>query len=208
MKVTQLLAAALGRKDEQPNIELAEQIVAQSDHVAIEELILTLADRKLQNDCIKVLYEIGARAPELIAPHLSTFADLLKHKNNRLIWGAMIAIDSLAHTIPQEVAENLLAIVDATDAGSVITKDHGVGILAKMSCMNSHSSTSWPLLLEQLRKCVPKQLPMYAEKSMVAVSAGNKAEFGAILQNRLPELEKASQVKRIEKVMRKLEKLQ
>jgi len=65
MTVIDKLATTLGRKDEVPNQILAEQIVSAKDREAVEELVENLfnRDRRIQSDCIKVLYEIGAANP-------------------------------------------------------------------------------------------------------------------------------------------------
>ncbi len=51
------LARSLGRKDEQPNIDLAENLVSRPDRAAITELAdaLTSKSRAVQGDAIKVL---------------------------------------------------------------------------------------------------------------------------------------------------------
>jgi hypothetical protein len=58
--------------------------------------------------------------------------------------------------------------------------------------------------MEQLKFCPAKQLPQYAEKSVIAISDSNKQAFVELLEKRMKELEKDSQKKRIEKVLRKL----
>ena len=58
--------------------------------------------------------------------------------------------------------------------------------------------------MEQLKKCEPKQLPMYAERTLPIINAKNKNEFVNLLNERIIELNKESQKKRIEKVLKKL----
>lgn len=60
------------RKDEEPNIKLAEVIVASNNKAAIKELIHCLhhQNKGIRHDCIKVLYEIGNRKPVLIAAYV------------------------------------------------------------------------------------------------------------------------------------------
>src|SRR6266513_422108 len=97
MTVLDKLATALNRRDEVPNQELAKEIVRSNDRRAVKELIENLAhkDKNIQSDCIKVLYEVGEREPALIAPYYNEFGKLLDSKNNRLVWGAMTALDSI-----------------------------------------------------------------------------------------------------------------
>ena len=94
MNVIDKLASSLNRRDEVPNQELAKQIAVKKDKKAVAELIeyLNNKSKDIQNDCIKVLYEVGKINPALIADYAKNFIALLDHKNNRLQWGAMTAI--------------------------------------------------------------------------------------------------------------------
>jgi len=65
------LSCSLGKTDEEPNIELAECLCENNDKIGIKEIVdgLNGKDKAIANDCIKVLYEIGERRPELIADY-------------------------------------------------------------------------------------------------------------------------------------------
>lgn len=65
-----LLASSLGKRNEQPNIAHAEDIVRNNNPGAIDELMGLLKGKALRQDAIKVLYEIGERRPELITEYL------------------------------------------------------------------------------------------------------------------------------------------
>ena len=201
------LATSLGRRDDKPNQELAKEIAVSHDRDAVTELIALLKtskDKRIQSDCLKTLYEIGYVQPELIAPHIPVFVDLLNSKNNRLVWGAMIALDTISQVRPKEIFAHLPTILEATDKGSVITKDHGIGILIHLSAVPEFENTAFDLLMEQLRKCAAKQLPLYAERCLPVIHEKNKERFLSLLKARLHELPRESQKKRIEKVMRTL----
>lgn len=202
------LASAFGSKDEAPNIALAKAVATSGDTAAVQALVEHLKHKNsaVQSDCIKVLYEIGVLKPQLIAPYLDIFLDLLPHKNNRLQWGAMTALDSIAAVRPEAVYDRLPEIMDAADKGSVITRDHAVGILIKLLALPEYSDAAFTLLLEQLQKCPSNQLPMYAEQALPAVSGSQKNAFGKALLSRLGDFEKASKRSRVEKVLKKLEK--
>ena len=88
MTIIDKLASSLNRRDEVPNIELAKQIFTKDDAKAVKELIDNLSNKNkdIQNDCIKVIYEIGERNPALIATYIKDFLVLLSSKNNRLQW--------------------------------------------------------------------------------------------------------------------------
>ena len=210
MSVIEKLATSLGRKDDVPNQELAKEIAETNDKAAVSELIeilKTTNNKKIKSDCIKTLYEIGYLKPEFISDYYQYFLELLKNKNNRLVWGAMIALKTISNIKPKEICENLTEILDATENGSVITNDNGISILINLSKVKEYFEDTFPLLLEQLRKCEPKQLPMYAERTLPIINAKNKIEFINLMNERMNELNKESQKKRIEKVLKKLMKL-
>ena len=207
MSILNKLASSLGRKDNVPNQELAKEITNSNDYNSIAELVEILRDtkdKKIQSDCIKTLYEVGYIKPELIADYYKYFLKLLKSKNNRLVWGAMIALNTISKIKPKEIYENLIEILNATDKGSVITKDNGIGILINLGSKKEYAKDMFPLLIEQLRKSEAKQLPMYAERTLPIINETNKNEFICLLAERIKELEKESQKKRIEKVFKKL----
>jgi len=210
MKAIELLASSLGRNDDLPNQQLADEIIKGKKSDWVNELVehLNHKDKSIQSDCIKVLYEIGERgAPELIAPYCTAFVQLLKSKNNRLVWGAMLALDMITPLKPKEINDHLPFIMEAIDKGSTITIDHGVGILAKLTAQQKYSSIAEPLLLEQLTRCPFKQLPMYLEKSVIAINPSNKAKFMKLIESRYRELDKDSQKKRVNKIVSKMQKM-
>lgn len=207
MNAKDLLATSLGRRDDEPNQCLAELIIQTGNMQWVEELVTLLKgrDKNIQSDCIKVLYEIGERGfGEMIAPYVFTFIGLLESQNNRLVWGAMTALDSIAFLKPVELFENDEAIVRAITNGSVITTDHGVGILAKLCSIKNYQEKILPKLIGQLAKCPIKQFPMYVEKSDLAMNKETKEDFISIIEIRYDDLEKDSQRKRIDKSLRKL----
>jgi hypothetical protein len=208
MSAIKLLASSQHRRDDNPNQTLAVKIIKSKRTDWVKELVDNLKnfDRNIQNDCIKVLYEIGERgSAALIAPYYNEFGELLASRNNRLVWGAMTALDTIADISPERIIGLLPQIVKAIDEGSVITVDHGVSILARLAGIDKYAKKVFPLLLIQLNRCPAKQLPMYAEKSLVAINASNKKQFLRLLEERSSELENSSQKKRIEKVVKKIE---
>lgn len=206
MSILNKLASVLGHRDETPNIALAKAIAASADVQAVNELVENLANKliSVQSDCIKVLYEIGEVKPDLIAPHIEKFVELLKSKNNRLAWGAMSALDSVCGVAPGTTHQYLPQIIAAADTGTVITRDHAVGILNKLMAHGKYASDAFSLLLEQLRKCPTNQLPMYAENAAPVINPADKPEFVKTLSERLEEIEKESKRARLLKVIKKM----
>lgn len=203
MDVITKLATSLDRKDEIPNQELARDLVAKQDKDGIRQLVALLShtDKRIQSDCIKVLYEIGAIAPELIADHGPDFLKLLKSKNNRLQWGGMAALDAMTASNPAFIYDALTAIIDAAEKGSVITKDHTVNILVQLCAIPLYAEDTFALLMEQLLRSPVNQLPMYAERSLPIIRTDFRKQFLGVLETRLPDVEKASKRKRLERVM-------
>lgn len=209
MSVLSKLASALGRRDEVPNQELARQIAQSRDAEAIRELVDHLSDKSkdIRYDCIKVLYEAGRIHPDLIVDHARKFIPLLQSKDNRMQWGAMTALAEIVREKPDGIFEHLPAILDAAAKGSVITKDQAVQVLVHLCKNEDTAAQAFPLLIEQLAGAATNQLPMYAEQAAPVVRAKDKTLFIETLRSRLDEVEKESKKQRIEKVIRKLDRI-
>ncbi|MDF1547089.1 MAG: hypothetical protein P1P88_04670 [Bacteroidales bacterium] len=204
MSIINLLSSSLGVRNDIPNQKLALEIAESENINALEELVENLQsnkDKKIQSDCIKVLYEIGYLKPEIISAYLPVFVKVAGGKNNRLIWGCMIAINCITDIYPDKVYQFLSEIIEVIDKGSVITKDAGVGILAKLATLKEYSEDCFPLLLEQIKFCPDNQLGQYAEKALPCINSENKQGYIAILNSRLLLLEKESQKKRLKKIL-------
>ena len=203
MELIQKLASALGRRDEEPNIHLAHQLALAKDKKSIQTLVnfLNTKPKAIQNDCVKVLYEIGVLHPELIQPHLETFVRLLQSKNNRLVWGAMTAIATISKIDKKGVSIFLGEIMKAADKGSVITKDSTVNVLIQLCNGPDSAALSLPLLKEMISHAPVNQLPMYAEKALAVMRVQDRSDFMHILEKRAEEEMKESKRKRVQKVL-------
>tara|TARA_R110000787_G_scaffold41071_1_gene101564 strand:+ start:616 stop:1245 length:630 start_codon:yes stop_codon:yes gene_type:complete len=209
MTVINQLSSSLGQKGNDANITLAKEIAETEDSNAIKELVENLKnkDKKIQADCIKTLYETAYIKPDLIANYYTEFLDLLSSKNNRLVWGGMIALATITDLKNKELFESIDLISDAVNKGSVITVDSGIEIFAKLNKHSEYQDKVENLLTEQLWKCPSKQLPQYMEKSTVSISEKNKEIYQKIINVRKAECEKESQVKRLDKVLKLIEKI-
>lgn len=208
MSVLAQLALAFQRNDEAPNEALAQRIAETGDAAAVVELVTNLknTDPAIQSDCIKVLYEVGGRRPDLIAPHALAFVDLLRSRQNRLVWGGMTALGAIAAQKADDLWAHADVIMTATEKGSAITQDWGVRVLATISAHNStYEARILPFLKAFLENCPPKDLPRHAESALVAANAGNREALATLLTARLPSL-KATGAKRVQAVIRKLGK--
>ena len=205
MTVLPKLSTSLNRRDEVPNQILAKEIVNKNDSKAVKELIENLDNksRGIQHDCIKVLYEIGERKPEMIAGYIKEFAALLDSKSNRLQWGGMSALNRITLQKPKEIYSILTKVISAADKGTVITKDNAVAILIKLCSIKQYADDAFSLLIEQLLSSPTNQLPMYAENAMPIINEKNKSVFIKTLLSRIDEIEKDTKRKRVEKVIKK-----
>ncbi len=202
------LATSLNRRDEIPNQELAKQIAMSNNKKAVKELMENLNHTKkgIQSDCIKVIYEIGVLKPKLLAVFSKELLALLDTKNNRLQWGAMIALNTITNECPNKIYNALGKIIEVANKGSVITNDNCVKILIKLCAIKEYAENAFFLLNERLKISPPNQLPMYAENALPIVNDKNKTTFTKILTARLPDMEKGTKKIRVEKVIRKLSK--
>jgi hypothetical protein len=208
MSTLQRIAYFQNRRDEVPNQELAKELATKKDRKGIGEIAENLwnKDQNVQSDCLKVLYEIGYLQPELVAPYADDFLKLLHSRNNRLVWGAMIALSTVADLQADAIYPHVEDVQHVMDQGSVITRDNGVKVLALVASQNAvYSKQIFPYLLQHLETCRPKDVPQHAEKIAVAVNARNRKQFIAVLEKRLIDLS-GSQAARVKKVIKEVEK--
>lgn len=204
MSALDKIAYALDRRDEVPNQELATALAAKKDRRGIQQIADNLwnKDKNIQSDCLKVLYEIGFINPTLIADYAPDFIKLLSGSNNRLIWGAMIGLSTVADIRADEVFKHRSEIVRAMETGSVITVDNAVKVLALAASHNSKfSGVLFPILLKHLQTCRPKDVPQHAEQSLAAINSRNKDQFVKVLEKRMIDMT-GSRAARVKKVVK------
>ncbi|HEX2696092.1 MAG TPA: hypothetical protein VHM28_00185 [Anaerolineales bacterium] len=208
MSALSRIAHFQNRRDEIPNQELARDLAAKKDKAGIREIAKHLWDKNknVQADCIKVLYEVGYINPALIAGYAEDFIKLLKSKNNRLVWGAMTALGTIAELKADLIFTHLAEIQKAMNNGSVITMDNGVQTLARVASKSDpFNKKIFPYLLNHLRTCRPKDVAQHAEKTLPAVNSSNKKKFTAVLEKRMQDLS-GSSLARVKKVIKATER--
>jgi hypothetical protein len=191
------------RRDEVPNLELARDLAAREDETGIREIADNLWNREpnICSDCIKVLYEIGYLKPDLIAPYAGDFLKLLGSRNNRLVWGGMIALSTIAGIAADQVYPHVGEIERVMERGTFITIDAGVLALSRMAATaDDRKTVLLPYLFEFLRSCRPSDVPRHAERVLMAVTARDRDEFIAVLRARTLLLTPA-QAARLKKVI-------
>jgi len=207
MTIANRLASALERNDERPNVALAEALSASPDPDAVAELagLLTTGDRKQRHDAIKVLYELGERDPEQIAPHFDIFVSLLSTRDNRMRWGTMSALAALAPIRQHELAEHLDAILAAADRGSVISKDKAMKLICDLNAVPDFNERLTPIILARLEVTAVNQVPMYAEFAAPTIAPAHKLAFRTLIEKLCDRISMPAKKKRLEKVLKKLD---
>jgi len=202
------IACLQNRRDEIPNQELARELADSEDREGIQEIADNLRnqDVNIQSDCVKVLYEVGYLKPHLIANFADDFIRLLRSRHNRLVWGGMLALSTIAGVSADVIYPHIAEIQKAMGHGSVITVDAGVLTLATLALSSDDRRREiFPYLLLHLRTCRPKDVPQHAEKIVLAVNSDYKRPFVEALERRMEDMSSV-QARRVKKVIRDAEK--
>lgn len=208
MTIASRLASALDRRDEQPNIALAEEIAASDDTVAVGELvkILKSGTRALRHDAIKAVYETAERKPELVAPHAEKFIELLNTRDNRMVWGAMSALAAIAEDRAELLMTSIDTILEAADRSSVISRDKAMALLAKLNADPRYHEILMPVIFTRLMNAAVNQTPMYAELTAPSLQPKDFPRFREVVETRMAEILQPAKKARLAKLIRKLEK--
>jgi hypothetical protein len=207
MTYIEKIAYHLGRRDEVPNQELAALLAEEENHQGIDEIASYLYDKNksIQSDCLKVLYEIGYITPQLITKYADTFIKLLDSKTNRMVWGAMIALATIAEHVPEEIWPHSEKIKELIETGSVITNVWGVKTLINLSKTGEpYYSELVDDLLRLQKECRNVDFAKRAEDMWVVMQPAHKTSYREILVERKPSLSKSAQA-RLGRVIAKLE---
>jgi hypothetical protein len=203
MSALERIAFHRGRRDEVPNQELARELAEARDTEGIREIAEHLMDvnTSVASDCIKVLYEVGYIDPSLVADYAEDFIDLLGSRQNRMVWGAMIGLWTVADQRADVIGKNLNRIFEVMGRGSVITVVSGVKALAIASSKSeNYERRILPFLLDILEECAPKHVPQHAEAMLVMVNDRTRDGIASVLESRRGELS-PTQLKRVERVL-------
>ena len=209
MSTLEKIAYYQGRRDEVPNQLLAKELAGAKDKEGIKEIAKNLhnGNKNIRSDCLKVLYEIGYLEPALIAGYVDEFLKLLKAKDNRMVWGAMIGLASIARQRPKEIWASIDDVIRITESGTIITKVWGIRTLAQVAAVDPiYRHKIFPFLINQIQTCIPRDVPTHSESILCAVDRENKAELLDIMESRCSELTSAQAV-RYRKVLKQLDRI-
>lgn len=205
MSAIEKIAYHLDRRDEVPNQELAKALVEANDVAGFDEIASYLYDKNksIASDCLKVLYEAGYIKPELVAKYVDDYLKLLRSKNNRMVWGAMIALWNIAHLEHVKIYADIDRILYLTDTGTVITHVTGIKLMGVLvSVDEKYYNHLYPILLNYLKNCRPVDFGKRVEDYMLFFSDKNKDDILAIVMERYEGLNK-SQSQRIRRALKK-----
>jgi hypothetical protein len=167
------------RRDEIPNQELAKELAETGTSEGVREIAegLSNGDPAVRSDCLKVLYD------------------------NRLVWGAMIALSTIAPLRSAVLGTRAEEIISVMRKGSVISVDNGVKVLAIVASKEPGLRKKLlQFLLDHLENCRAKDVPQHAEKILSGVDEANKTRFIKVLEARMGELTRAH-ASRVNKVI-------
>lgn len=206
MAVLGRIAFYQNRRDEVPNQELAIDLAARGDKSGIAEIAANLTNRNqnIRSDCLKVLYEVGYQKPELIADYADDFLALLDDRNNRMVWGAMIALGTIADLNPKPIRKEIDRVFKAIDSGSLITLVWGIRTVAKAAAKSpSRIRSTMPKLLRYLKTCNARDVPTHLESMLPVLSRANWSRAEEVVQSRKKEMT-TSHLTRLKKVMKQI----
>ncbi len=190
------LSCGLGRRDEVPNRELGQDVARRQDAGAVATLVELLDDPAASSPAIKALYECGYIAPALLVPHAGVFFNLLTHRKNRLVWGAMIALWCVAKADAAAAWPRRAEIMQAFDAGSVITQDAAVKALSVVALSSSGKKRVLsPWLVDALAAGRARDLPGWLPDVLPALTQKDRDRAEELVNERLDQLKPSAQKK-------------
>jgi len=209
MSVLNKIAYYQERRDEVPNQVVARELAQTQNAADIREIVDNLGNQEpnVQSDCLKVLYELGYLAPGLISEYVEEFLKLLNHRNNRMVWGGMIALSTIAGLQAEKIFPHVDEIIKTMEAGSVITNDAGIKTLIAVAARKyEYHLRIMPYLLERLANSRAVDAPRYAEIMLVAIGPDDQAEFIKIIDKWI-KASSGARLARLQKVFKQAGKI-
>ena len=204
MSYIEQISFHLNRRDEVPNQELAKSLAKDNNIIGLDEIAGYLYDKNnsIASDCLKVLYETGYIKPELTSKYVDTYLELLSSKNNRMVWGAMIALWNITSIEHEKIYAHIDLILNKIRTGSLITHVTGIKVLLVLASeKKAYYDNLYPILIDYLKECRPIDFGKRVEDYMVIISDDNKEELLEIVRSRFEGLNK-NQVSRVTKAFK------
>ncbi len=193
-------------RNETPNKELAAELAETGSKEGIREISKYMYDKNksIASDCISVLYTIGYTNPELIQDYVGDFLGFLESKINRMVWGSMIGLSTIAQFKPETIYKNIDLILKTIKEGSLITEVWGIQILVNLSlCSPKYKNDLRLVLFDYLEKCRPIDFAKRIETILPIIESPEENEIiDRIIDMKIPELSEA-QRKKLKTVLKK-----
>ncbi|WP_421764165.1 hypothetical protein [Ekhidna sp.] len=209
MPIQDQLAFALDRNDQEPNKMVAKQIVDAGGTKEVNQLISFIKSKpkqRAQSDAILALAYVGELAPALLVDEAGFLISQLSSSANRVIFGSMIGLAHIAHLQKEKLFDSLPQIIEAMDAGTVVTRDFGYRIMITLYQDDRFQEDMFLLLLEQLMKAPSNQLGQYAERLIEVLNNSHLSSLIKVLEERRNDISNEYHVKRLNKNLKKLYK--
>jgi hypothetical protein len=205
ISVVDQILATVNLPTEAPSSQIAQSIAKTQDHASLEGIfsLLSHANKKVQRNAMRVIYKLSKIDAALLKPHLEALFGLLKSKQNRMVWSAMISIDSLTEVMPEQVYERLETILSVVNKGSVIVKDHTVGVLAQLAVHKQYHEEAMVLLIDLCKDAPVNQFPTYCERIAGIISPDYIEEFKLLILSRLEEMNTERKASRLQAILKK-----
>ncbi len=186
-------------RGEEPNKELAKQLVDSNSTSGIKEISEFIYDKNksISSDCIAVLYNVGYLKPTLIAKYIDLFMDLLGSKTNRMVWGGMIALSTITNIKSDIIFSKIDYLLYVIEQGTLITQIHGINVLIKLSLKDvNYKLKLRPILFDYLKMCRPVDFGKRVELMLpVLESKEDTVAFETILNKKVSSLSDSQQKK-------------
>lgn len=209
MTLADQLASSLGERSQLPNKALGAEIVRSQDKAALNEIRELISENQklaVLGDALKVVEIMGELDSAFTKEAIDQILPLLDHPSNKIQWRAMSALSTIARHHTKLLFENVSQLIEIMNAGSVITKDHGVKIMLCLYENPSYQNTIGVLLNEQILQAPDNQLGQYAEKWSKRIDSNDLGALIRSLETRQSDLHNPSHQKRISKILKKLYK--
>jgi hypothetical protein len=206
MSILQKISFYQNQRNEIPNQKLAKELAKTANEQGIKEIAENLYNKNnsIRSDCLKVLYEIGYIKPELISAYANDFLQLLDDKNNRMVWGSMIALATIADINPKPIWNKVDRLIAAIDTGTLITMVWGIKALARVVGKNRNNATKLlPKLLGYLKSCKARDVPAHLESMLPMINDANWSHIQKVVDSRKAEMT-TSHISRLKKVLKNI----
>lgn len=209
MPIQDHLSYSLGLKTQEGNKALAKIIADTSDHDRLDELLQFIETKphdRLQMDAMLTIAYIAEVKPEMLKEKVDFILGKLNDPINRVVFASMIALAHITHLALDKLYEALPKVIDSMGSGTVVTKDHGFRILARLYQEENYSDDLFFIISDQLILAPSNQLGQYTERMIPIVKPTHRKKLISILEERGEELSNQHHLNRLNRNLKKLYK--